>query len=208
MATQQEVTSLYQQILGRDPDAGGLANYMQYGADIVRRELLNSAEYRNRVASGAYMTPYTPPAPAAVTPFESVLPYDKIFNPNLIQSLAESQVLPDVNRQQASSLQDYYRNLGATGGFRSGVGIAQKQNIMDQYKRQGQEEVGNFSNTINNLGTDWYNKLKINYNQQPGMFMQNALPTFDQFLQQNPNLGNLYSQGTSTNNQYSNPFKF
>lgn len=151
---------------------------------------------------------YTVPTPQAVTPFESVLPYENIFNKQLIQSLAESQVLPEVQRQQDTSMTDYNRTLGGTGGYRSGVGLQGRENISNQYSRMGQEQVADFASNINNYGTDWYNQMKVNYNQQPGLFTQSPLPTFDSFLQANPNLANIYNTQTNTPTKYSSPFNF
>ncbi|UOF78697.1 hypothetical protein [Caudoviricetes sp.] len=62
MATQQYVIQQYRELLGRDPDAGGLKHYMGYSNPAeVRSSILGSAEYRNKQA----------PAPAAAAPNSS-----------------------------------------------------------------------------------------------------------------------------------------
>lgn len=63
MASAQEITGLYQELLGRAPDAGGLANYSKYGSiGAVRNSILGSAEYKSRSATPA---PTVAPAPAS-----------------------------------------------------------------------------------------------------------------------------------------------
>jgi hypothetical protein len=173
--------------------------------------LLNQINSGNIGQPTAPTTPtpaYTIPTPTAVTPFESVLPYNQVFNQNLIQGLAESQIMPEIQRQQGSALQSYNRNIGGSGGYKSGVGIQGRENIMNDYSRQGREQVGQFTSDINNYGTDWYNQLKTSYNQQPGMFVQQPLPDFNTFLQQNPNLGNLYNTQTNIPTTYQNYLNF
>lgn len=49
MASTAEVTNLYQTLLGRAPDAGGLAHYSRYGnIGAVRSSIIGSAEYKAR----------------------------------------------------------------------------------------------------------------------------------------------------------------
>lgn len=60
MATSQEITGLYQELLGRAPDAGGLANYMKGSTAYARNSILGSAEYKARAN-----TPTATPAPSA-----------------------------------------------------------------------------------------------------------------------------------------------
>lgn len=52
MATASQVTQLYKDLLGRAPDAGGLANYMKYGStSAIKSSILGSAEYKSRATS-------------------------------------------------------------------------------------------------------------------------------------------------------------
>ena len=58
MASAAQVTGLYQELLGRAPDAGGLAHYQGYGdVNAIRSSILGSTEYNNKSTA--------PAAPAA-----------------------------------------------------------------------------------------------------------------------------------------------
>lgn len=86
MASAQEVTSIYQELLGRAPDAGGLANYMRYGnTGSIRNSILGSTEYKNRAKAP---TPVAAPA-ATSSPLQDFA----------AQQRAESQAL--LSRQNA-----------------------------------------------------------------------------------------------------------
>ncbi len=58
MANQTQITQLYQELLGRAPDTGGLQHYSKYG-DIgaVRSEILGSNEYKSRSAPAPASNP-------------------------------------------------------------------------------------------------------------------------------------------------------
>ena len=54
-ANADEITAIYRQLLGRDPDAGGLKFWDDSGdsATNIRNKILNSAEYANKKAAGS-----------------------------------------------------------------------------------------------------------------------------------------------------------
>lgn len=60
MATSQEITGLYQELLGRTPDAGGLAHYMRGSVATARNSISGSSERQRYLASRT-----APPAPSA-----------------------------------------------------------------------------------------------------------------------------------------------
>lgn len=65
MATSQQVTQLYKELLGRAPDSGGLQHYMGYSnPTAIRSSILGSTEYRNRSAPQPAAAP-KPAAPSA-----------------------------------------------------------------------------------------------------------------------------------------------
>lgn len=58
MATRDYVTQQYRELLGRDPDAGGLAHYLGYSnPNAVRSSILGSAEYKSRSAPAPATNP-------------------------------------------------------------------------------------------------------------------------------------------------------
>lgn len=147
-------------------------------------------------------------APKAMTPFSSIMPYDKVFNPSLIQNLSESQVMPDVQRQQNQAMYGLNQGLASTGGFRSGQADFQRQNLANQYQRQGAEQTQGFSDSINNYLNDWYNKQYTQYYENPNAYNAPKVPDMNSYLQQNPNLSAAYNQQTNVQNKYKNPYLF
>lgn len=138
------------------------------------------------------------PVPKDVTPFEQVLPYDRIFNPKLINQLAIEQTRPDLDRQQYQDSRALERGLAASGGWRFGAANSSRNRLSDVYTRMGKEQAADFSDTINNYLTDWYNRQYQSYYQNPARFTLPTLPTFDSVV------GNRSMGGTSS---YRSPYK-
>ncbi len=156
----------------------------------------------------ANLAGFTIPTPTARTSFEELLPYQKVFNQQLITGLAESQINPEMARQSRLALQQLSGNLGSSGAYRTGRGAESVTNLQDSLERQRREQVQGFTDQIGAYTTDWYNKQKDNYYKNPSAFVQPTLPTFDQFVQQNPGLANAYNTQTNVNTTYTNPFNY
>lgn len=148
------------------------------------------------------------PVPTTRTAFSEVLPFDKVFNNNLITGLAESQINPEIQRAQDSSLTNYYRQIGGSGGNRSGVALNSKESLVDNFERQRQEQVGNFVSNIKNRATDYYNQMYDRYNKNPSSFVMPTLPNYQDFIDKNPNLANMYNQNTNIPLTYTDNFRF
>src|SRR5688572_26806720 len=55
-ATADQITGIYRELLGRDPDAGGAQHYSRYDPNFIRSDILKSTEYGQRQASIAQKT--------------------------------------------------------------------------------------------------------------------------------------------------------
>lgn len=184
---------------------GGIA--ARYGLNYMDLARLNNISDPNRIYAGQTLNLTAPQqqaqpqsnivAPATRQAFSSILPQN--FLDPLIQQLAESQVMPEVQRQKETSLADYYRSSAGTGGYRSGVGLNQKSTLNDYYTRQGAEQTGQFFNSIKNNVSDYYNQLYTDYNKNPSAFVAPKIPDYNTFIQQNPNLLNAYNTATGAN---------
>lgn len=142
---------------------------------------------------------WTPPAPTQRTAFSEVLPYEKVFNPTLINQLALSQLQPEINRQQAQASGDLWRNLALSGAYRTGQAGARNQNLVDSYGRLLKEQTADFTGKVNDWATDWYNRQSENYYKNPSAYVMPTLPTFDQFMKSNPPVAGAYPPTTGTN---------
>lgn len=95
MATTEQVTGLYQELLGRAPDAGGLAFYQKYANPAaIRSSILGSAEYKNRSSTPT-------PAPASDTALTDFAAKQK----------AESNALLTRQNAEQESLFSNYENI-------------------------------------------------------------------------------------------------
>jgi len=148
------------------------------------------------------------PTPSTITPFSQVLPYDKLFNPNLVTGLVEGFVAPDINRNRESGFQDLNSNLAATGRFRTGMANVDRENFGNQFSRQLQEQTAAGVGQFNNYLTDYYNNQSEQYYKNPSTYTQDTLPTFDSFASNNPGLSGQYGNQTNIPNSYQNYFKF
>lgn len=129
------------------------------------------------------------PAPNEVTPFEKVLPYEKVFNPTLINDLATQQLKPELDRQQHVDKRDLWRNLAMTGAYRTGHAGVQNQRLMDNYSRALKEQTAQFTGQVNDWTQDWYNRQYESYYKNPARFTLPKLPSFDDYLKMNPVTG-------------------
>lgn len=142
--------------------------------------------------------------PTKRTPFSKVLPFDKVFDPTLVGQLAEENINPEINRQSTQSMRDLNSNLAQTGAFRTGLAASRRGNLSDAYERLRKQQVQGFISAIKNPLTDWYNKQERNYYENPTGWKMPTLPTYNEYIQQNPQLSNLL-QGNSV---YQDPFNF
>jgi len=186
MATIDEVKGLYRQLLGRDADAKGLDWYQKFDTNAIKNDMMNSGEYktysnRAQTPSPVYNVRENVPTPTARPAFSSVMPYDQVFSPELLDQLAASQINPELSRQQASGVYDYNRGLAQSGGYMSGRGRAGRQDLADAYSRQGVEQRSAYKGQIEDWTNDWYNKQAVNYGTNPLAGAMPTLPTFDQF---------------------------
>jgi hypothetical protein len=148
------------------------------------------------------------PTPTARTPFSEVLPFDKIFNPNLVTSLAESQVSPDIDRRYATDRRMLDQNLAASGAWRSGLAGVNRQNLSDTTERSRKEGVQGFTDVIKNYANDWYNRQYEQYNKNPSGFVMPKLPSYEEFIQGNPDAFNSYTSATNVPTTTTNPFNY
>jgi len=147
-------------------------------------------------------------APQLRKSFNEVLPFDTVFNDNLVTGLAESQINPEIQRQSYDSMNNLNRNLAQSGAYRTGGANYQRGSLSDAYERQRKEQVGQFSGQIKNYATDWYNRQYEDYNKNPAMFAMPSVPSANEFLKTNPGLAQQYNQQTSAPTTYTNPYKF
>lgn len=170
-----------------------------------------SSTLRSRMmVSGSSVMPneFKVGAPKPITPFEQFLPYDKIFNSNLITGIAENQINPEVARAQDQGIFDFERGLGQTGGFRFGMAEMDRKNLLNSFERDRKQRIASFIDSISNLTNDWYNKQKETYYKTPSRYVMPALPTMNNFLTNNPGLANQYNQATNVPLTYNNPLLF
>jgi hypothetical protein len=148
------------------------------------------------------------PVPTARTPFSQVLPYEQVFNPQLMTSFAESQINPEIQRQGLDATRNLNRGLAASGRYRTGIGQTAQQDLTNEIERTRKEQVQSFMDTVGGYTNDWYNRLYENYYKNPSGFVMPQVPTYDAFTKQNPGLASAYQQQTNVPTTYTNPFKF
>lgn len=141
------------------------------------------------------------PTPNPVTPFEQVLPYDKVFNQGMISQLAESQLRPEWDRNRYQGMRELDRSLAGTGAWRLGTGQAARTSLRDAYDRNFAEQKMDYTSTVNDYLTDWYERNYQQYYTNPGRFQAPALPTWDDYSRQ---VGEPTMSGGYT---YQSPYK-
>jgi hypothetical protein len=147
MATAQQVTQLYNEILGRAPDAGGLSFYQGWSdVNKIRQDMLGSAEYRNRVsqqqaAPAPAPTPSAPYQQQADRLFGELTNFDKtakdplsVYNDALAKlGIADARTRVQSTKQQLMNTENLLRNVeGSVSGRtqNSLVTEAQKQRLV------------------------------------------------------------------------------
>jgi len=145
------------------------------------------------------------PVPTNREAFSKILPAN--YLDSLINQLAQSQVNPEINRTRDASLTNYYRQIGRSGGYKSGVALQNKENILNSIERQRAEQIGSFDSSLRTRASDSYNRLYENYYKNPGSFVAPKATTYDDFIRQNPDLLNSYNNQTNNNN-YNPTFRF
>lgn len=147
-------------------------------------------------------------APSYREAFTKILPFDKIFNPNLVTGLAESQINPEVQRAYRPQFKNLQQGLYRTGLNRTGRADVERQNLADVTERSRKEQVQGLSDTLSGYLNNWYTGQMERYGKNPSAYVMPSLPTFDQFLGNNQGLSNLYNQITNVQTGYKNPFTF
>lgn len=163
---------------------------------------------KGNVGTPAQSAPSGIPTPTSRTPFSEVLPFDKIFNPNLVTGLAESQINPEIGRQYTSDRRSLDQNLAATGAWRAGLAGVNRQNLSDRTERSRKEQVQGFTDVIKDYANDWYNRQYESYNKNPSAFVMPKLPTYEEYITDNPDAFNSYTAATNVPTTYTNPFNF
>ena len=75
------------------------------------------------------------------------------------------------------------------------------------YERQRREQVEQFTGTIKDLTNNWYTDQMEAYGKNPSRYVIPTLPTWDQFMSQNPNYSNIYNNVIGNNQTtYKSPF--
>lgn len=190
----------------------------RYGLDWRQLASMNSMADPSKLRVGQTLNlskaPAAPKAKAkAVAPkerqsFEKLLPYEKVFNKNLITGFAESQINPEIARQKYTSLRNLQGNLAASGMFRTGRGAQARTGLESDIERQRKEQVQGFTDTIGQYTTDWYNKQKTDYYNNPNAYKMPTLTSFEEFAQANPSMLQAYEKQTNIPTNYTNPFGF
>ncbi len=114
--------------------------------------------------------------------FSEVLPFEQIFPTADIRGLAESQVMPEVQRERGRSLYDLGRSMAQTGGYRTGGYGHEQSRLQDWYSRQGKERTQEFMNPIQDWATQWYNEQAYLYGTNPGAYNMPTLPTWGDYF--------------------------
>lgn len=155
--------------------------------------LFNPAAQQAAPAQNTAPAPYSPPTPTQRTPFGEILPFDTIFNPGQINQMAQDQIAPDINRAQSYDTDTLMRNMASSGGFRTGRAGFERGRLADAYSRQLKEQTASFTGNVQDWLTDWYNRQSESYYKDPSGFVKPTVPTFDQYLQNNPALTGAYN---------------
>lgn len=145
------------------------------------------------------------PTPTTRTAFGQVLPFEKVFDKNAVTGLAENQINPEVARKRMEASRGLESQLGSTGVFRTGLAGQQRQNLSDMYERMRKEQVQQFIGAIQDPLTNWYNQQSEKYYTNPSGYTMPTLPTYDQFINNNPNLQTYLNGGSTT---YTNPLMY
>lgn len=128
-----------------------------------------------------YIAGTTIQAPTARTAFEKIMPYEKIFNPTLIDQLATQQLKPELDRSEKVDRQNLWRNMAMSGAYRTGVAKVQDKTLADQYSRQFAEQKSQFGGQMNDWLTNWYNQQYDRYYRNPSAYVAPTTPTYDQY---------------------------
>lgn len=107
---------------------------------------------------------YTP------TPFEQLVPYESVVNPEAINNFAYSRVNPEVDRQKTEATRGLYDTLASTGGLRFGGANVKVQQLGDTYERMRKEMALPFIQQARTTLDNYLQELKTNYWKDPNAF--------------------------------------
>lgn len=124
------------------------------------------------------------PKPKTRTAFSEVLPFEKVFQDDLINEMALGQLLPDIERGRNQEMRSLGRDLARSGRWRTGIADAQRQQLNDAYARQLREQQNQFTNQIKDWTQDWYNRQSESYYKNPSGWNMPTLPTFDDYAKE------------------------
>lgn len=127
---------------------------------------------------------YTPPTPKARTPFGKVMPFSKVFRPDLVNQLANQQLVPELKRQRAGDLRELGRNLALSGAYRTGLAPRMSQQLLNAYQRQFKEQKGEFTGQLKDWVTDWYTRQSEAYYKNPMGYTMPTLPSLSSYAKQ------------------------
>lgn len=112
--------------------------------------------------------------------FEKMLPYEQVFQPNLIRQSIERLVNPEIERERGQAISQQDRGFAQTGQYRLGVAGQNRNNLLDAFERQRKTQVADYTGRLNDITTDFYNRMKQTYYRNPDT-TKPTLQSFNQF---------------------------
>mgnify|MGYP003347908453 CR=1 FL=1 len=148
MAISQTVEDLYHQVLGRDPDPGGLTNWQNaFGTGPLTQEQINT--FKAAAEPELAITHYQPPAPINSSAYFAANP-----------DVAEAYKANSYGMTADEFAQTHYNNYGAKENRLSDTNAIYDKLVQDAYGTIGRTGIGTAANTIDQPGFDyWKNQL-------------------------------------------------
>jgi hypothetical protein len=140
-----------------------------------------------------------------VTRFEDVVSPDSIYNDQILQQFAESQVNPEAWRTANQQYGNFMGNQAQSGGQRFGNRLG--QSLLNSLERNRQEQIQTFKNAQKQNLMDFYQNQKEEYYTDPNSFTLNNFNKSAQPYKLDPSkfVGNYGSQlGSYNRGSYSN----
>jgi hypothetical protein len=104
------------------------------------------------------------------TSFTDLIPIDTVVNKNLLNQFANSQTDPEINRLKSTGMNDFFKGLASTGGYRFGTGRQREGALSDNFERQRKEMANQFFTSGADNLTNYYNELMNEYYRDPNAF--------------------------------------
>lgn len=196
----------------------------RYGVDMYELARANNISNVNRIFAGRDLVipdkqpaptpqPVATPATKTTTPvieerksFYDVLPFDKVFDPELVNQMATGQINPEVQRERESSMNQLNTNLVGSGAYRTGRASTARRSLNDALDRSLKERVSSYTNTIKDLANEWYKTQYESYNKNPSVWKMPSLPTYEEFASSagTPATSTQLSDSNNIQNMYNN----